>query len=131
MNNISNITKLHEIYRDANDRKEQLHNIKADIALARLCCEIIGFAYQIDEDLLGKTRGAPKNAFARQLAMYLAHTGFGMSYYRVSIAFGRDRSTIAHACHLIEDKRDDAKFDNFVDDLNDLILNIPKAAIAA
>ncbi len=125
---MSNITN---IYRSNDERNHQIENIKLDISLARLCCEIIGYAYGIEDDLLGKTRGTPKNAFARQLAMYLAHTGFGMSYYRVSVAFGRDRSTIAHACHLIEDKRDDAKFDQFVDDLNDLLLNIPKAKIAA
>ena len=29
-------------------------------------------------------------------------------------AFGRDRTTVGHACHVVEDRRDDAAFDNFV-----------------
>ena len=28
--------------------------------------------------------------------------------------FGRDRTTVLHACHLIEDLRDDAEFDRIV-----------------
>jgi chromosomal replication initiation ATPase DnaA len=43
--------------------------------------------------------------------MYLAHVGFGMSLARVAAAFGRDRSTVAHACHLVENRRDEAAFD--------------------
>jgi hypothetical protein len=31
-----------------------------------------------------------------------------MSLYRVAVAFGRDRLTVAYACHLIEDQRDPA-----------------------
>jgi chromosomal replication initiation ATPase DnaA len=39
--------------------------------------------------------------------MYLAHVVFGLSYTRVGICFGRDRTTVRHACALIEDRRDD------------------------
>jgi hypothetical protein len=56
-------------------------------------------------------------AFARQIAMYLAHVGFGLSMAEVGRAFGRDRTTVVHACHLIEDRRDDVSFDQMLDHL--------------
>ena len=56
-------------------------------------------------------------AFARQIAMYLAHVGFGLSMAEVGRAFGRDRTTVVHACHLIEDRRDEVRFDQMLDHL--------------
>ena len=41
------------------------------------------------------------------MAMYLAHVAFGLTFTRVGICFGRDRTTVRHACALIEDRRDD------------------------
>lgn len=52
-------------------------------------------------------RGCGPVASARQTAMYLAHVVFGVSLTRVGICFGRDRTTVRHACALIEDRRDD------------------------
>jgi hypothetical protein len=40
------------------------------------------------------------------------HVGGGLFFGRVAEAFGRDRSTIAYACHMIEDRRDDCVFDD-------------------
>lgn len=56
-------------------------------------------------------------AFARQVAMYLAHVGFGISMAEVGKAFGRDRTTVVHACHVTEDRRDDPRFDVLLDHL--------------
>lgn len=50
-------------------------------------------------------------ARARQLAMYLAHVVLSHSLTAVGEAFGRDRTTVSHACGLIEDLRDDPRFD--------------------
>jgi hypothetical protein len=41
--------------------------------------------------------------------MYLAHVAFGLSLTRVGVCFGRDRTTVRHACALIEDSRDDPR----------------------
>jgi chromosomal replication initiation ATPase DnaA len=49
--------------------------------------------------------------------MYLTHVAFGLSIQRVATAFMRDRSTVAHACHVVEDRRDDPKFDDMLDQL--------------
>ncbi|WP_338722910.1 helix-turn-helix domain-containing protein [Devosia sp. XK-2] len=58
-----------------------------------------------------------KTARARQLAMYLAHVVLGESLTAVGQAFGRDRTTVSYACGLIEDMRDDVRFDTEVSDL--------------
>ncbi len=57
-------------------------------------------------------RSSLKITFARQIAMYLAHTKFGIPYSDVGKFFRKDRSTVAHACMVIEDKREDAGFDD-------------------
>jgi chromosomal replication initiation ATPase DnaA len=62
-------------------------------------------------DIVARTRCTAKAAQARQMAMYLTHTGFSWSMARTAAAFGRDRTTASHACQRIEDLRDDAAFD--------------------
>jgi DnaA-like protein len=52
-----------------------------------------------------------KIAFARQIAMYLAHVGGGLSLREVGRLFSRNRSTVAHACAAVEDRRDDPLLD--------------------
>ena len=61
------------------------------------------------------TRGSPAEAFARQVAMYLAHIGLGLNFTAVARLFGRDRRTVAHACALVEDRRDAAALDRVLD----------------
>ena len=63
------------------------------------------------DELTAPTRGRPRIAFARQVAMYLAHVGFALSFEMIGRAFGRDRTTVAHACRVVEDARDDVWFD--------------------
>jgi chromosomal replication initiation ATPase DnaA len=62
-------------------------------------------------DLWSLTRGRPSAAFARQVAMYLAHVVCGLTLTEVGTIFGRDRTTVAHACVVVEDRRDDPCFD--------------------
>lgn len=61
--------------------------------------------------LLASSRSRKPIARARQLAMYLSHVVLGQSMTDVGSAFGRDRTTVSYACGLIEDLRDDPKFD--------------------
>ena len=61
--------------------------------------------------LFAPTRGAPRAAFARQVAMYLVRIGFEVSFETISRVFGRDRTTVSHACHVVEDGRDDIWLD--------------------
>lgn len=45
--------------------------------------------------------------YARQVAMYLLHTIFELNMTRTAELIGRDRSTVYHACRVLEDGRDD------------------------
>jgi chromosomal replication initiation ATPase DnaA len=46
--------------------------------------------------------------------MYLAHVAFGLSLTEAGQLFGRDRSTAAHACRLMESRRDDPRMDTLL-----------------
>lgn len=72
----------------------------------------VAAAFEIDVDALrAPTRGAARVAFARQVAMYLAHVGCGLSLTEVGHLFARDRTTVAHACEVVEDRRDEPELD--------------------
>lgn len=103
-----------------------------DEAAARLAAGVAAFALDVStEDVLGLQRGSADIAFARQVAVYLCHTAFEMSLARVAIAFGRDRSTVAHACHVVEDRRDDVHFDLWVGSLEAMLRDAPAPRSAA
>ncbi|WP_245409790.1 helix-turn-helix domain-containing protein [Pararhizobium haloflavum] len=50
----------------------------------------------------------------RQIAMYVAHVTLCLSLTQIGRAFGRDRTTVGHACNVVEDRRDDAGYDRFL-----------------
>lgn len=50
----------------------------------------------------------------RQVAMYVAHVVLRLNIKDIGRAFGRDRTTVMYACHLIEDLRDDDDFDRII-----------------
>jgi hypothetical protein len=62
-------------------------------------------------ELRALNRGTREVQVARQSAMYLAHVTLGLDYTACGLAFGRDRTTAAHACRRIEDMRDDPYLD--------------------
>lgn len=71
--------------------------------------------------LQGITRGKAEVAQARQVAMYLTHTVFGLFLSDTGRIFERDRTTVAHACSVIEDMRDDPVFDRVIELLESVI----------
>lgn len=72
-------------------------------------------------DLRGISRGRAPVALARQVAMYLTHVVFGLSMAQTGRLFGRDRTTVAHACSVIEDLRDDTVFDRVIELLEGIV----------
>jgi hypothetical protein len=60
-------------------------------------------------------RGGPLEVLARQVAMYLAHVGLGLTFAEVARLFARDPRTVARACARVEDRRDCASFDRSLD----------------
>lgn len=81
-----------------------------------LACRVIerrvasAFAIPIGE-LRKRRRCSASVALARQSAMYLAHVALGLNYTQVGHEFRRDRTTAAHACRVIEKRRDNPGFD--------------------
>ena len=73
---------------------------------------LVGRTFSVDpRSLRARKRGQARTAFARQVAIYLTHIGFGLTLTEVATLFGRDRSTVAHACRLIEKRRDEPAID--------------------
>jgi Bacterial dnaA protein helix-turn-helix len=97
-----------------------------DGAAARLAAGVAGYALGVAADnVLELTRGSANEALARQVAMYLCHVAFELSLARVATAFGRDRSTVAYACHAIEDRREEARFDRWIAELEAMLREAP------
>ncbi|MDO9127761.1 helix-turn-helix domain-containing protein [Parvibaculum sp.] len=87
----------------------------AQVALMQ---ETVARAWNVPVDeMRSPTRRRAPVAQARQVAMYLTHVLYGFSLSAVGRYFGRDRTTAAHACRLIEDRRDDENFDMLLDRL--------------
>ena len=72
----------------------------------------VAFVFDVDRrHLCAPTRGRADIALARQAGMYLARVALGLTLSRAGRLFGRDRTTAAHACRVVEDLRDDPHFD--------------------
>jgi hypothetical protein len=83
--------------------------------IARTALEVTSRACGVHVDALAsKQRSRAEVCLARQIAIYLGHVVGGLSTTELSLAFGRDRSTVAHAIHIIEDRRDSPIFDRQV-----------------
>ncbi|MFZ2103266.1 MAG: helix-turn-helix domain-containing protein [Oricola sp.] len=66
----------------------------------------------------------------RQIGMYVAHVTLGMRMTDIGIGFSRDKSTVVHACHTVEDLRDDEDFDLIVARVEKLVsvaFSIPRS----
>jgi len=81
-------------------------------AIEHAVIQVFGVA---GDELRRASRGRANVALARQVAMYLAHVGCGLSLTEAGRLFERDRTTVAHACGVIEDRRDDPMFDRALD----------------
>jgi len=100
-------------------RKHRPQNETAQ--LCRLIEKAIAAAFAVPVDeLRAPTRRSAVAAFARQTAMYLAHVVLGQSYSATGRLFGRDRTTAAHACALVEERRDDPVVDSLLQALEQL-----------
>jgi hypothetical protein len=77
---------------------------------------VVAKAHRIDANVLHcASRCQAPVAYARQIAMYLAHVSCGLTLTEVGRGFGRDRTTVAHACKLVEDRRDAPETDLALD----------------
>jgi chromosomal replication initiation ATPase DnaA len=80
--------------------------------------------------LMSPRRGRANVAFARQVAIYIAHVHLGMTLTRAAQLFGRDRTTAAHACRTVEDRRDERLIDLKIESIEHALENWDTAAFA-
>jgi len=93
---------------------------EARVKAADLVVSVTGRAFEVSRaELMAKTRSRTEIAFARQVAMYLLHIVFGLTYKETGDCFGRERTTVAYACSLVEDSRDDLDLDRKLDTLTE------------
>lgn len=88
-----------------------------DTQAAILAC-VVAEAHGVTvEELFHHSRSRAPIAATRQLAMYLMHVALGRSLTEVGVFFRRDRTTVSYACAQVEDERENASFDQEVDQL--------------
>lgn len=63
----------------------------------------------------------------RQIAMYVCHVALQIPLTDIGKAFGRDRTTVSHACNVVEDRRDDPAFDDFVSAVERTVTSVFRA----
>ncbi len=91
-------------------------------SLCAFAARLAALAYGVAASELTSVRRLPRRATtARQVGIYLAHTTAGLPLVMVADFFGRDRTTAAYACRLVEDRRDDGAFDAELSELEDLL----------
>lgn len=84
--------------------------------LKTLLAGVVATAFDLPVyEITSPSRRRAPVAFARQVAIYLAHVGLGLSFTDTGRVFHRDRTTVAHACRIVEERRDDACLDACLD----------------
>ena len=93
-------------------RKKAQDDGLAKFLVARMAKEVACEANSVNLAMLNaRDRGQSEVAYTRQCAMYLAHVVGQLTLFEVGETFGRERSTVSHACNNIEDRRDSPLID--------------------
>ena len=80
--------------------------------IAKTAIDLVCDAYEVSPTLvLAAGRSQAHISLARQVAIYIAHVVGQLNLTQLSEEFNRDRSTVSHACHIVEDRRDSILFD--------------------
>ncbi len=96
--------------------KVHQHRQQAASIVHGFLSRVVASIYEVDTTLLtAPKRGNANVAFARQITMYLAHVSCGLTLTEVGHHFGRDRTTVAHACEIIEERRENPAFDQMIE----------------
>jgi chromosomal replication initiation ATPase DnaA len=98
--------------------------------ICRLVRQLAGEMVQLTGDRVAARRDRRRTeCHIRQIAMYVCHVQLGIPMSDIGPCFGRDRTTVGHACQVVEDRRDEPAFDEFVATLERLsgsIFNVMK-----
>lgn len=71
-------------------------------------------------------RGPRTVAFARQIAIYLCRTVFNINTARVGRVFNRHPTSVAYACEVVEDSREDPRMNEHISRLEEFLVRAPR-----
>jgi len=98
----------------------------SDYSHAQLTVAAVALEFGVPElDLNARLKGSAEICFARQVSMYLLHIIFNINLTRTAQIFSRDRSTVSHACNVVEDSRDDPIFNTKLERLEGFLGQAP------
>lgn len=105
-------------------RIKQAH--ESDLARARLAVACVSIVFCLPHLRLDRPRAkGPMMVYARQVAMWLTHCQMGLTQTRTAELFDKDRSTVAHACSVVEDALDDPVLGKKIEDMADWLSGAP------
>nr|WP_246723568.1 helix-turn-helix domain-containing protein [Rhizobium sp. ARZ01] len=94
-------------------------------SVCRVVRQLVAELLSLSSDRVLRRRHSRRAAaHVRQIAMYVCHVALQMTFADIGTAFGRDRTTVAHACNVVEDRRDDQAFDDFVATVERITLTV-------
>lgn len=104
--------------RSIDRRLRSRHRIPPDPACEHRCRTVRSLTVEmlaLSADRVRLRRDRRESACkVRQIAMYVCHVALRMPMRDVGLGFGRDRTTVSHACNVVEDRRDEPHFDALV-----------------
>jgi len=86
-------------------------SINEELIVLEICMIVCASRNEPINNLFLPSRCKAATCQTRQICMYLSVVELNHSYTGVGEFFYRDRTTVAHACKVIEDKRDHITFD--------------------
>lgn len=96
-------------------RTVRMRERERTIAICEAMIDIAAALFNVESRQLRQPgRTSQEVARVRQIAMYVTHVALGVSQTEIGIGFCRDRTTVLHACQIVEDLRDDREFDRIV-----------------
>ena len=94
---------------------------------AKLAIAAVSLEFGVTElDLKSPKNQSRHIRFARQVAMYLVHVVYELNHTHIARIFAKDRSTVSHACKVVEDSRDDGVFDLKLIHLENFLRQAPR-----
>lgn len=122
-------TKGSELEEDRPRVRRRMHRREAPIVVPAVACRIVRhlvleMTAMASERPLWRRDSRRSTCHVRQIAMYVCHVVLRLSQADIGVAFGRDRTTVGHACNRVEDRRDDVAFDAFVSAVERVVLSV-------
>lgn len=95
---------------------------EAAMALCECVIDLVAAYFDVSgRDLRMPGRSEMAVSRVRQIGMYLAHVEMQIPMRHVGRGFARDRTTVAHACKVIEDMREEPEFERILGTLERML----------